>query len=60
MSYEGAQTCFKRNCDLVFPDQDPLVWNLNNGLYQLTAALERDLAEIKQELRRLAATMNAR
>jgi hypothetical protein len=55
MSYEGAQICFKRNCELVSPDEDPLVWNLNNGLYQLAAALERDLAQIKQELQGLSA-----
>lgn len=48
MAYYEAQRCFQENLQLLGePDGDALVWNLNRGLYDLTAALEADLQKIQ-------------
>ena len=60
MSFETASDLFKRNCELIDPTDDPIVWNLNNGLYHLTVTLERDLAQIKRELQRVSTALNIR
>ena len=47
MSYYDAQRCFQENLQLLGDlDGDPLSWNLNQGLYDLTAALESDIQKI--------------
>ncbi len=41
-----AQKCFEENCKLIDAAQNPVEWNLNNGLFHLALAItgiENDL-----------------
>jgi hypothetical protein len=50
MSYITAKKCFKENCQMTNPRQDPVTWNLNNGLLNLASGLQHDLAVLQQTL----------
>jgi len=52
MSYSAARQAFVENKDLIGTQamDDPQLWNLNNGLLNLTLALQSDLNRIQQTL----------
>ncbi len=51
MSYHVARQCFEENRTSVGdPASDHQTWNPNNGLANLTTAIEADLAQIKKLL----------
>ena len=48
-----AKDCFEENCALIDQTQDPVGWNLNNGLFNLAnaiAGLENDLRSLSHEV----------
>ena len=54
MGYHEAQRCFDENAALLGnPPSDPILWNLNAGIARAAKAIEDDLADIKDLLRRL-------
>lgn len=53
MSYSTAKACFTENKQLIDPRSDPQLFNLYNGLLNLTAQLETDIAEIKKKLKQI-------
>ena len=59
MSYSAARQAFVENKDLIGTQamDDPQLWNLNNGLLNLTLALQADLARIQQTLDQILRTL---
>lgn len=57
MSYENARRSFSDNCQIIGHDPavNPLAWNLNNGLHELSRAVEKDLRDIQELLRQVVA-----
>ena len=53
MSYHDAKQCFQENRELINPQSDPQVWNLNTGLLSLTEAIESDFQNIAYLLQRI-------
>lgn len=53
MKFKNATNCFQENKRLIAPKDDPVVWNLANGLLNLTLALEEELASLRAEQRKL-------
>jgi len=48
-----AKNCFEENCGLIDSNQNPVEWNLNNGLANLAqaiAGLENDLRSLSHEV----------
>jgi hypothetical protein len=62
MSYQSARKNFAENIQLIGPQpmDDPLNWNLNNGLINLTNAIQQDLAEMNQRLKQVSAFLAQR
>jgi len=50
MSYRKAEECFDENTGFIDSSKDPVVYNINNGLNNLTIAIESDMQEIKNLL----------
>ncbi len=50
MSYHKAKECFNDNTRHIDPSMDPVHHNINNGLNNLTEAIEQDMAETKNLL----------
>jgi hypothetical protein len=51
MSFQKARECFVDNCDRIGdPGRDPLIYNLNAGLQQLTLALEAEIKKLHDAL----------
>lgn len=54
MSYSVATSCFKENIALTGgANNDPVSFNLYNGLFQLTQQLQRDNADLMTRLRKI-------
>lgn len=53
MSFVTAKKCFTENAQLINSQRDPVQWNLNNGLYNLTMELERKLRDLEQKCQAL-------
>ena len=51
MSYYDAEKCFEDNTGRIDPSEDPVMYNINNGLNNLAKATRRDMEEIKNLLR---------
>lgn len=51
MSYRKAETCFEDNTGRIDPSEDPVMFNINNGLKNLAKAIRSDMEEIKNLLR---------
>ena len=58
--YEGAAKCFEENVKLLNPQNDPIAWNLNNGLLQLAVGLRSDLHAMQQALARIGRALASR
>lgn len=54
MSLNQAKKCFQENCNLVDPRQDPVGWNMNNGLQNLVIGLMHELSTAQRERSELA------
>lgn len=55
MSYYQAKKCFKENVNVyIDSDKDPVMANLNTGLFQLAEALEQDLSQLEGTLSEIA------
>lgn len=54
MTYFKARDCFEDNRNHLNPQQNPALWNLSEGLVALSHALENDLRQIQQALRKIA------
>lgn len=50
MSYFKAKECFKDNVPRIDPSTEPIMFNINNGLSNLTEAIEQDMMHIKNLL----------
>ena len=53
---QDAKKCFQDNMELVDPEKEEAIWNLNKGLLELCGSLEemqRELAQIYSALHRL-------
>lgn len=60
MSYATARKCFTENKQLVGePTSDSQAFNLNQGLLNLTAQIERDFAEINRKLAAISAAISS-
>ncbi len=55
MSYNNASQCFKDNTKRIDSSSDPLLHNLNDGLHNLSNALEEDIVKIQNSLLQIAA-----
>ena len=54
MSYNEANKFFQENLDLIGdPENDPKMWNLNNGLLILSDAIQHDLSQIRRTLNKI-------
>jgi hypothetical protein len=53
MSYTTAKACFTENRDSVNRRSDPQLYNLNQGLLNLTKQLQSDIDELNRKLKRL-------
>ena len=51
MSYRKAETSFEDNTGRIDPSEDPVMFNINNGLKNLAKAIRSDMEEIKNLLR---------
>lgn len=62
MSYYNARNNFAENVALVGPNpmSDPQNFNLNDGLFKLTQAIENDMSEIKQLLHSILNELRSR
>ncbi len=58
MSYTNAMTCFLQNVNLLDRQADPINWNLNNGLWNLSRAIQIDLRQTQQTLNLILQTEN--
>ena len=58
MSYATAMKSFKENCEHLDPEEDPIKWNLNNGLYQLATQMNSDSHNVDLELRSMKYTLD--
>jgi hypothetical protein len=59
MTYDLARKALAENLQLIQPTQNPVMWNLSQGLLQLTEALEQDIRTIKRKLADMESTMNS-
>ena len=51
MAYEMARNCFQENLQrLGTPATDPMAWNLNAGLDELTQAVQQDIQRLEETL----------
>jgi hypothetical protein len=50
MSYATAKECFEENIRGIDGKKDPVTWNLNSGLLNLTKAIENDLHRMQKTL----------
>jgi hypothetical protein len=50
MAYLETKQCFQDNVGRIHALTEPVLFNMNNGLYCLTRAIESDMAEIKNLL----------
>ena len=61
MSYTTASECFMENRTIVHPpnkNQDrEIIWNLNNGLVELTQAVQNYLGQIRFLLQEILQTL---
>ena len=53
MSYRKAEECFEDNVGRIDPSEDPVMFNISNGLNNLAEATRRDMEEIKNLLRNI-------
>jgi hypothetical protein len=53
MSYATAKACFLENKQSVNAKSEPQLFNLYNGLLNLTVQLETDIAEMKRKLKQI-------
>lgn len=60
MSYISARHCFEDNTERLDVHRDPVAWNLNNGLLNLSGAIEEDLQKIVSLLTDVVAALNRR
>jgi hypothetical protein len=61
MSYHVAETCFVENANMVGePMNDPQTYNLNNGLANLSDAINSDLSQIKTLLNQILIALQRR
>jgi hypothetical protein len=50
-AYDTAMESFKKSASSIKPpESDPIAWNLNNGLWHLAQAIQRDMEEMKKRL----------
>lgn len=60
MAYSDARKAFNENLALISnPMQEPLIYNLSQGLLQLTAQIEQDVSALKKKLADIEGTLNA-
>jgi hypothetical protein len=61
VSYQQAKACFTQNLDSIGdPMSDPMNWNLNSGLDELTSCVQRDMAQIQATLTQILDALNRR
>ena len=62
MSYQSAKNNFQENLNLIGPDpmRDPLNWNLNNGLINLTNSLKADVDGLDRQLKEILTLLRRR
>ena len=54
MSYFEANKCFQENLKIIGePENDPKMWNLNNGLLTLSDAIQHDLSLIRRDIQNI-------
>jgi hypothetical protein len=60
MSYLGARGCFQDNNNYASPDDQPILWNISNGLNELTQAVQTDLHAIQGQLHQIIQLLQQR
>ena len=50
MSFYKAKQAFNENTALIPPQEDPVTYNLNVGLYQMAEALEFEISRLHAEI----------
>jgi len=61
MSYNEANKFFQENLELIGnSDNDPKMWNLNNGLLILSDAIQHDLSQIRRALQNISGDLQRR
>jgi hypothetical protein len=60
MSYVTAKACFAENRDSINRRAEPQIYNLNQGLLNLTKQLQSDIDELNRRLKRIEAHMQQR
>lgn len=58
MSYNEAQEMFDENVTLINPTEEPLLYNISNGLAVLTIAIRNDMNDIKNKLQQMEYKLN--
>jgi len=51
MSYHKAKECFEDNVGRIDQSEDPVMYNISDGLNELAKAIRSDMEEIKNLLR---------